>query len=104
MIRISSAIAFLGTITLISSLTSSIASAFSTCASRCPSVATIVMDPGFSKSSAPLSVYFESSVLMAHIVLRLLLREHLPEFFQHYSSSQVAWESHPEVAPQFESG
>ena len=66
--RTSSLIAFRGTKTLISSLTSSSVSAFSACARRCPSVATMVMDPGLSKSNAPLNVYLESSVLIAKIV------------------------------------
>ena len=63
-----SPIAFLGTSTLVCSLISSSASDFSTCVRRCPSVATIVTEPGFNNSKAPLSVYLESSVLMAKTV------------------------------------
>ena len=46
----------------------------SQCASRCPSVATIVIDSGLSTISAPFSVYRDSSLAMAKPVFAIIER------------------------------
>ncbi len=68
-----SSIAFFGISVFISPETpSNFSPARSTCANRCPSVATIVIDSGFNTISAPFSVYRDSSLAIANPVFAII--------------------------------